>query len=92
MINFKEKQSGYELTVEDITGYSIAMYLDGFETSGSAIHFILYDLGSNLHIQNRLRDYLTTFLSQNSEGLTYKVLQEMQLLDQVISGNIGVTF
>ncbi|KAF5291123.1 hypothetical protein FQA39_LY14365 [Lamprigera yunnana] len=55
----------------------------GFETSGSTILYILYQLCLNEAIQNCLRDEILTVL-ENNENIRLESVQEMSFLDMVI--------
>ena len=58
----------------------------GFETSGSTLHFALYEIALHPDIQNRLRAEIMLVLNKHNGQLTYDGLQEMAYLDMVVSG------
>jgi hypothetical protein len=58
----------------------------GFETSGSAMSYALYELALHPEIQNRLRAEIIRVLNKHNGQLTYDGIQEMAYLDMVVSG------
>lgn len=60
-------------------------FLDGFDTSSSAISAALKELGENPEIQERLRDEINSAMPTD-EDFTYDNIMGLQFLDQVWNG------
>jgi len=60
----------------------------GFETSGSTMSYVLYELALHPEIQNRLRAEMVGVLNRHNGQLTYDGIQEMAYLDMVMSGGL----
>ena len=63
----------------------ISIYVDGFDTSSSAIASALYELAKNKECQNKLRDEINSEVSREEE-LTYDKIMNFPYLDQVWNG------
>ena len=64
----------------------------GFETSGSALSYALYELAKHPEIQQRLREEILQVMSKHDGKVTYNGIQEMVYLDMVVSGETAETF
>jgi cytochrome P450 family 6 len=58
----------------------------GFETSGSSMHFAMYELALHPEIQNRLRAEIMHLINRCNGQLTYDGIQSLAYLDMVVSG------
>jgi cytochrome P450 len=76
----------YEFTDVDITAHATGFYIDGFETSATAMSFLLYELAANPQVQTRLREEVCTSLKDNNNKLCYELLQKLPYLDAVLNG------
>jgi len=65
---------------------ALAFLIGGYETSGSALTFALYELALHPEIQQNLRAEFTQVLSKHDGKLTYDGIQDMLYLDRVVSG------
>lgn len=63
----------------------------GIETSAAAITFCMFELSVNEEIQKKARESVHKALN-NHGGLTYEALNEMQYLQQCISGRFSTAF
>jgi len=75
-----------ELDGDDFVGQAFTFLAAGFETSGSTMSYILYELALHPEIQNRLRAEIMQVLNKHNGQLTYDGLQDMAYLDMVVSG------
>ena len=75
-----------EIEGDDFVGQAFQILLAGYETSGSTLHFALYEIALHPEIQNRLRAEIVQVLNKHNGQLTYDGLQEMVYLDMVVSG------
>jgi len=75
-----------EIEGDDIVGQALQFLAGGFETSGSAMSYVLYELALHPEIQDRLRAEIMQMLYKHNGQLTYDGIQEMAYLDMVVSG------
>ena len=73
-------------TDEDVAAQAITFFGDGFETSSSALSFLLYTLATNPDVQDRVREEVESVLKRHGDKLTFDSLQEMTYLDMVLAG------
>jgi cytochrome P450 len=78
----------YEFTDVDITAHATGFYIDGFETSATAMSFLLYELAANPQVQTRLREEVCTSLKDNNNKLCYELLQKLPYLDAVLNESL----
>lgn len=60
------------------------MFIDGTETSSTALAYALYELALNPHCQERLLDEISQKVSNHGGKLTSEALQEMIYLEGVL--------
>jgi cytochrome P450 family 6 len=71
---------------DDFVGLAFQFIAAGFETSGSTMAYVLYELALHPDIQNRLRAEIMQVLNKHNGQLTYDGIQEMDYLEMVVSG------
>ncbi|KAK4874017.1 hypothetical protein RN001_013377 [Aquatica leii] len=79
------KKRFIELTEEDIAAQSLLFFFAGFESSGSLMSFISYELAINEDIQNKLLQEIDETLNNSHGKITYEELFKMKYLDMVVS-------
>lgn len=67
-----------------LAGYTMAMFLDGTETSGVALSYMLYELARNPHCQATLYDEIIRTIAKHDGEITYEAIQEMTYLNGVV--------
>jgi cytochrome P450 len=58
----------------------------GYETSGSTLSYVLYELALHPEVQHRLRAEILQVLSKHDGKLTYDAIQDMSYTDRVVLG------
>jgi cytochrome P450 len=58
----------------------------GYETSGTALSYALYELALHPEIQQSLRAEILEVMSKHDGKVTYEGIQDMSYLDRVVSG------
>jgi hypothetical protein len=75
-----------EIEAEDFVGQIFQFIVAAFETAGSTMSYVLYELALHPEIQNRLRAEIMRVLNKHNGQLTHDGIQEMAYLDMVVSG------
>jgi cytochrome P450 family 6 len=74
------------LTMSEIAAQAFVFFAAGFETSSTTMSFCLYELSLNPDVQGRVQKEIDAVLRKHGDKITYEGVQEMQYLDNVISG------
>nr|QEG78945.1 CYP6BH5 [Phaedon cochleariae] len=74
------KNSGQQITVEDIIGQSFIFFAAGFETSSTTITMTLFELAQNQEAQDRVREEVINCLEKDNNDPTYETIMEMKYL------------
>jgi len=75
-----------EIEAEDFVGQIFQFIVAAFETAGSTMSYVLYELALHPEIQNRLRAEIMQVLNKHNGQLTYDGIQNLAYLDMVVSG------
>lgn len=75
LIKLKKKSGLNEI---ELAAHGISFFIDGFETSSMAMSYVLYELGKNCEVQEKLRNDI------KNNDITYDFLSGYSYLDQVI--------
>jgi cytochrome P450 len=75
------------LSMNSLAAQAFVFYLGGFETSSTTMTFCLYELSLHQDIQDRLGEEIDDVLQKHEGKITYEGIQEMEYLDNVVSGN-----
>lgn len=67
-----------------LAGHSFSLFVDGTETSATALSYALYELAQNPHCQDILYDEAVQAFAKCNGQLTYEVLQEMIYAEGVL--------
>ncbi|RZC34666.1 cytochrome P450 6a14 [Asbolus verrucosus] len=73
------------LTINELAAQAFVFFLAGFETSSTTMTFALYELATNPHIQDKLRQEINSVLARHNDKLTYDGMMEMTYMDKVIN-------
>lgn len=61
-------------------------FVAGFDTSSSAMMFMLYELARHPEIQDKLRNEINEVLKKDDDKITYENIKEITYLQQVFDG------
>ncbi|CAH1115784.1 unnamed protein product [Psylliodes chrysocephalus] len=78
------KNSGIDLTQDEMVAQSFAFFAAGFETSAKTFMLLFYELSINSELQERARIEISEVLAKHGD-LTYDALNEMTYLSQLIN-------
>jgi cytochrome P450 family 6 len=82
-LNHVAKQGEFnELT---IVATALVLLVAGYDTTGSTLSFLCYQLAKNPEIQDRLRAEIQEVTGDSDEEVTYDHLSKMTYMDQIIS-------
>lgn len=76
-----------KLSLKAMTGHSLTVLIDGFETSGSVLYHVLYYLSGNQTVQEKLRQEIMANLDEKNE-IGFDALMELPYLDQCFNETI----
>lgn len=79
-------------TDHDITVAIGGFYLDGIETSGVVLSYLLYELAAHPWAQEELKKEIDEVLARHGGVVTYDAIQEMKYLDAVFNGCFFVVY
>ncbi|XP_031353129.1 probable cytochrome P450 6a13 isoform X2 [Photinus pyralis] len=71
-------------TMEEIAAQALLFFLAGFETSSTTMTFCLYELATNVDLQEKVREEINRVLNQHGGKITYDAIMEMKYMTQVI--------
>ena len=71
---------------DDFVAQAFLFLTAGFETSGSTLTYVLYEIALHPEIQNRLRAEIMQGLNKHNGQLTYDGIHDLTYLDMVVSG------
>ncbi|KAF5308491.1 hypothetical protein FQR65_LT06156 [Abscondita terminalis] len=73
-----------KLNDEYTAALAIQILLAGYETTGTVISFLMYELCLHVDIQNRLRKEIKDVLCNNYRDISHEDLNKMEYMDMVI--------
>lgn len=71
-------------TIEEITAQVFIFFAAGFETSSITLAFCLYELASNLDVQEKLREEIMRVLVIHGGEISYDTIADMKYMNQVV--------
>lgn len=81
--NEEEERQTVEITDELITAQAFVFYAAGYETSATTMTFLLYELGLNPEVQDKLITEIDEVIAKHNGQITYDCLTDMVYLDKV---------
>lgn len=74
------------MTFNEIWAQSVIFFLAGYETSSTALTYILYELSQHPEIQQKARETVRKVLEKFDGNFTYEAVNEMQYVEQCAKG------
>lgn len=84
--NSKQKESKLLFSMKELSPQAFIFFVAGFETSSTTMTFCLYELASNMDIQQKVREEINTVLGKHDNKLTYEAVMEMTYMEKVLNG------
>ncbi|KAH1011226.1 hypothetical protein HUJ04_000640 [Dendroctonus ponderosae] len=79
-------KDGGHFSFEELVANSTFMYIAGYETSTSALSYLMFELAKNQDVQNKLRSEILSIGNNNAKGeITYEDLSKMKYADMCIT-------
>nr|XP_012614512.1 cytochrome P450 3A5-like [Microcebus murinus] len=82
--NSKETESHKVLSDLELAAQSMVFIFAGYETTSSVLSFIMYELATHPHVQEKLQKEIDAALPENTP-FTYDALAQMEYLDMVVN-------
>ncbi|XP_065086803.1 probable cytochrome P450 308a1 [Ochlerotatus camptorhynchus] len=73
-----------EVKVDEIVGHSVTFLSEGFETSSTMMSYLLYELASNQHIQDRVLNEIDCVLKEYDGKLTDEAVQKLVYMERAM--------
>nr|WCC58062.1 cytochrome P450 [Pharsalia antennata] len=73
------------ITPIEIAAHMANLIIDGFETTSTAMTFVIYELAANQKCQVTLREEINRVLKKYDDQFSYEAMQEMVYLDACLS-------
>ncbi|KMQ96343.1 cytochrome p450 9e2-like protein [Lasius niger] len=86
-----ERTEGDKFDVEMLASDAISFFIDGYNTSSTAMSFVAFQLASHSKVQEKLREEVMTILDKYDGVITYEGLKEMTYMDQVLNESQRIT-
>ncbi|MDL1310912.1 cytochrome P450 [Yersinia pestis] len=87
--NSKDVESHKALSDLELVAQSVIFIFAGYETTSSALSFILYELATNPDVQTKLQQEIDAALP-NKAPVTYDILVQMEYLDMVVNESLRI--
>ncbi|CAH1154528.1 unnamed protein product [Phaedon cochleariae] len=78
------KNSGVQMTMDEIIGQTYIFFIAGFETSATTTTMTLFELAENQEAQDRLREEVMSTFEKNNNDFPYESIMEMKYLGQAV--------
>jgi len=88
MMETKNKDSGPEFDIDEMTAQAFVFFLAGFDSLSSAMCFMTYHVGVNPDVQSKLKEEIDDVLRQTNSKPTYDVIKRMKYLDAVVNESL----
>lgn len=77
------------MTFNEIWSQSVVFFLAGYETSSTALTYILFELSQHPQIQQKARESARKILEKHNGLYTYDAINEMQYIEQCAKGELN---
>ncbi|XP_018395584.1 PREDICTED: cytochrome P450 9e2-like [Cyphomyrmex costatus] len=85
MMETRNKNSGPEYDINEMTAQAFVFFLAGFDTISTAMCFMTYEIGVNPDVQKKLKEEIDDVLRQTNGKPTYEAINGMKYLDAVFN-------
>ncbi|XP_011175443.1 cytochrome P450 9e2-like isoform X2 [Solenopsis invicta] len=88
MMETRNKDSGPEFDIDEMTAQAFIFFIAGFEGISTAMCFMAHEVGVNPDVQNKLREEIDDVLKQTNGKPTYEAIHRMKYLDAVVNESL----
>ncbi|XP_014476489.1 PREDICTED: cytochrome P450 9e2 [Dinoponera quadriceps] len=85
MMENREKSTGPEFDIDEMTAQAFVFFLGGFDTVSTVMCFLAHVVAVNPDVQRKLRAEIDKVLKENDGKPTYEALNSMKYLDAVVT-------
>ncbi|XP_059615023.1 probable cytochrome P450 6a13 [Phlebotomus argentipes] len=79
-----DSQDKFSISLNQIAGHAVSLFVEGFETSSSVLSFALWEIARHEEIQQKVYEEIKRVLEKHKNTLSYEAISEMEYLDLVI--------
>ncbi|XP_011175441.1 cytochrome P450 9e2 [Solenopsis invicta] len=88
MMETRNKNSGPEFDINEMTAQAFVFFLAGFDAVSNAMCFVAHEIGVNPDVQKKLREEIDDVLRQTNGKPTYEAINHMKYLDAVVNESL----
>jgi cytochrome P450 family 9 len=85
MMETRNKNSGPEFEIDEMTAQAFVFFLAGFDTVSTVMCFMVHEVGINADVQKKLREEIDGVLKETNGKPTYEAINRMKYLDAVVN-------
>ncbi|XP_011175447.1 cytochrome P450 9e2 [Solenopsis invicta] len=85
MIKTRNKDSGPEFDIDEMTAQAFVFFIAGFDSVATAMCFMAHEIGINPDVQKKLREEINDVLKWTDGKPTYEAINHMKYLDAVVN-------
>lgn len=74
------------ITFNQLAAQAFVFFVAGFETSSTTMTYALYEIATNMGLQDKMREEIRYVLERYDGKLTYEAIKDMHLMDRVLQG------
>ncbi|XP_011647773.1 cytochrome P450 9e2-like [Pogonomyrmex barbatus] len=88
MMETRNKDSGPEFDINEMTAQAFIFFLAGFDSVSTAMCFMVHEVGVNPNVQSKLKEEIDDVLKQTDGKPTYEAINRMKYLDAVVNESL----
>ncbi|XP_012526852.1 cytochrome P450 9e2 [Monomorium pharaonis] len=85
MMETRNKNSGPEFDIDEMTAQAFVFFLAGFDSVSTAMCFMTHEIAVNPDVQSKLKEEINSVLVQTNGKPTYETINRMKYLDAVVN-------
>ncbi|KAH0821176.1 hypothetical protein GEV33_001615 [Tenebrio molitor] len=85
ILNEQGKTAENGLTMNELAAQAFIFFLGGFETSATTMTFAMYEIATNPHVQDKLREEINTVFGKNNDQMSYDGMMKLTYMDKALN-------